>query len=81
MVADTRNQLMSFVRLPEKHGTPDGQAENFRVRNSSLSGVVNRAKSLRGGYLSGSTVIHLARGLNLLDVCFCPTADAFDQPT
>jgi hypothetical protein len=73
-VAISNHRLVSFA----------DQKVTFRWRDSAhnnLSGVVNRAKSLLGGFLSGSTVVHLARGLNVLDVCFCPTADAFDQPT
>ena len=50
----------------------------------SITDLGSRAKtaactrSLRGGHLSGSTVIDLARLLHLRDVRFSPTADALD---
>jgi len=40
--------------------------------------VFDFTSSLRGGYLSGSTVVYLARLLHLLDVRFSPTADTFN---
>jgi hypothetical protein len=87
-------KLPSFARLQpyalagrgalvfDPTGNAGGNFAGATIRQAARTvlapAVFDFTSSLRGGYLSGSTVVYLARLLHLLDVRFSPTADAFN---